>query len=148
MTRTATVAARGQGGAHLPPQLAGLRPNERIIYDALAQEAQPIKAYALLDHLHERGVRSPMTVYRALGALVEKGLARKVHSQNAFVATGEEDGPLAYVTCRRCGETRAMPVDLPALRQACPAITGEAPEVAIEVSADCGAWCGRTVKGA
>lgn len=102
MTRAATAALRGSDGATAPPQGASLRPNERIVYDALIGEDRPVKAYALLDRLGERGIRSPMTVYRALGALVEKGLARKVHSQNAFVAAAQTGEPTAYVTCRGC----------------------------------------------
>ena len=84
-----------------------------------------------------------MTVYRALGALVEKGPARKVLSQNAFVATDGPGTPAAYVTCRRCGETRAARVDAELSRRACPSLPARASDLAIEVTTGCGAWCGR-----
>ena len=90
-----------------------LKPNERLIYDALKRADKPMKAYALLDVLREEGVRAPMTVYRALDTLIDKGCVKKITSLNAYIASPTcRGGPAtAFVICKECGATRQMELD-------------------------------------
>jgi Fur family zinc uptake transcriptional regulator len=63
-----------------------------------------MKAYELLECLREEGINAPMTVYRALGRLAERGLVRKIESLNAYYAlpSGAEGGCAAFLICRHC----------------------------------------------
>lgn len=81
--------------------------NERIVYHELCVNAGPMKAYELLERVHKQGMRAPMTVYRALNALIRRGMAKKLASMNAFVALNREAGKAAdaFVTCLKCGRT-------------------------------------------
>lgn len=89
-----------------------LKRNEQLVYDALQQSDRPLKAYGLLEMLQDHGLRAPMTIYRALDALIEKGLAKKIASLNAFTAikTGEKKQLSAFFTCRNCGLTTEVPL--------------------------------------
>jgi len=100
---------QAQGGCDPIP--APLTRNERLVYEQLKAAHAPMKAYDLLDALHDFGLRAPMTIYRALDGLQAKGLAQKVLSQNAFVCVDEaaRPQPRAVITCRRCGKAN-LPV--------------------------------------
>ena len=55
----------------------------------VADAGKPIKAYDLLDKVHEgegAGAAAPPTVYRALDFLLANGFIHKLESVNAFVA--------------------------------------------------------------
>lgn len=84
--------------------------NERIVLSELQKWDIPAKAYDLLENLIDEGIRSPMTIYRALDSLIWKGLAKKVASLNAFVAVPEDGGSryCAFFTCKICGTTRKV----------------------------------------
>lgn len=84
--------------------------NESRIYEELCASGAPMKAYAILEKLQDEGIRAPMTVYRALDALIDRGVVKKVTSLNAFAAVQEDAAQSigAYVTCRRCGQTREV----------------------------------------
>ncbi len=86
-----------------------LPPNAQLVLDTLRAEARPLKAYAILAALEDRGIRAPMTVYRALDRLIAERLVTRVDSQNAFFALpdAEDDEPLMLVICERCGEANA-----------------------------------------
>lgn len=64
---------------------AGLTRNETMVWHVLWRSDSPLKAYEVLDRLKARGVRAPMTVYRALDGLVGKGLVHKLDALNAFM---------------------------------------------------------------
>lgn len=89
-----------------------LTKNESLVYTALQKADRPIKAYELLDLLYDKGLKAPMTIYRALEGLQEKALAQKVFSQNAFVSIDHHmrARPRAVVTCRQCGSARLVPL--------------------------------------
>jgi Fur family zinc uptake transcriptional regulator len=84
--------------------------NEEMVYARLIDADKPLKAYDLLDRLHDEGLKAPMTIYRALDGLIGRGLARKIASLNAFVALTPETSAAigAFVTCTRCGKTRSI----------------------------------------
>ena len=112
---TSNKRARGSKGARAEKAANGisLNRNAQAVYDALLGAQTPRKAYALLEQLHDRGLKSPMTIYRALDELMERGLARKIASLNAFVAVRQQSAgtPMAFVTCKRCGATREIPIN-------------------------------------
>ena len=89
MTGNKNGAATHDGGRQRPP---GLSKNEKLVWNVLAASDDPLKAYEILDKLKDKGVRAPMTVYRALDGLEEKGHIHKLDGLNAFVLCNHE-GP-------------------------------------------------------
>jgi len=87
---------------------ARLTPARRKMLDILARAGRPVGAYELVDLMAESGKRpAPISVYRALGYLTEKGLAHRLASKNAFVACGHRHDagePVVFLICDRCGE--------------------------------------------
>lgn len=86
--------------------------NEKLVWDALNQSAEPLKAYEILDILKERGVRAPMTVYRALDGLEGKGHIHKLEGLNAFVLCNHE-GPhqvQTFLVCSDCSHVAELDV--------------------------------------
>lgn len=81
-----------------------LTPNDRIVLSCLEQRNVPMKAYELLESLRNEGINAPMTVYRALSRLCEKGRVRKIESINAYYALPEpEKGEVgAFLLCQQC----------------------------------------------
>lgn len=79
--------------------------NEGLISDALRSAGRPLGAYDLIELLHQDGISSPPTVYRALKRLTEIGLAHRIESLNAFVACshGLHSGVAAFAICNACG---------------------------------------------
>ena len=71
---------------------AYLTRNEQVVLAELEKWQTPAKAYDLLEKLIDKGLRSPMTIYRALDSLICKGLAKKVATLNAYVAVPENRG--------------------------------------------------------
>jgi len=109
------------GGGKKRP--AGLTKNEKLVWDALAACNEPKKAYEILDMLKEKGVRAPMTVYRALDGLVAKGVIHKLDGLNSFVLCNHE-GPhevQAFLVCENCTTVTEIDID--------PASVGVAPAV-------------------
>jgi len=92
---------------------SGLTKNERLVWDALSAGADPLKAYEILDILKEKGVRAPMTVYRALDGLEEKGFIHKLEGLNSFVPCNH-DGPhpvQAFLVCEKCASVLEVDLD-------------------------------------
>jgi Fur family zinc uptake transcriptional regulator len=79
--------------------------NEHLVSNALRAAGRPLGAYDLIELLHEDGIVSPTTVYRALKRLTELGLAHRIESLNAFVACshGSHRGVAAFAICGDCG---------------------------------------------
>ncbi len=94
-----------------PP--AGLTKNEGLVWETLRAVAGPLKAYEILDHLKDRGVRAPMTVYRALGGLVHKGLIHKIEAMNAFVLCnhGSPHEVEVFTVCDTCERVKEIQID-------------------------------------
>lgn len=91
---------------------AGLAKNEKLVWDVLAEADEPLKAYEILDKLKERGVRAPMTVYRALDGLEAKGHIHKLDGLNAFVLCNHE-GPhvvQTFLVCETCSTVQELEV--------------------------------------
>ena len=94
-----------------PPQ--GLTRNEALVFDALSGGYEPLKAYEILDHLKDKGVRAPMTVYRALEGLEEKGYIHKLERTNSFVRCdhGAPHEVQIFLICEQCGSAREIQIE-------------------------------------
>lgn len=115
-----TVPQSGAHAASRPPATADDKPltrNERVVLKKLQTAPHPLKAYQLLESLHESGMRAPMTIYRALSSLMQRGLVRKIASANAFVAAAPDmrSAPGAYFLCKSCGRAFEKPLDAKAI---------------------------------
>jgi Fur family zinc uptake transcriptional regulator len=82
-----------------------LTPIRRRVLEVLLGAPKPLGAYDLADSLASQGRRmAPITVYRALDFLIEQGLAHRLASRNAYIAsTGSHRIP-AFLICDGCGE--------------------------------------------
>ncbi len=92
---------------------AGLTRNESLVWDSLNENLEPLKAYEILDKLKERGVRAPMTVYRALEGLEEKGYIHKLEGLNSFVLCKHE-GPhdvQVFLVCETCASATEVEIE-------------------------------------
>jgi Fur family zinc uptake transcriptional regulator len=70
---------------------------------------------------------APISVYRALGYLLDNGLAHRLASQNAFVVCGHAHGaedPVVFLICERCGDVKEA--TSPGLAKELAALAGEA----------------------
>ena len=98
--RTDMVDSR-EGEPRAAPTDTALTRNEQLVLGTLKRAQGPLKAYELLSELKSRGVRAPMTVYRALDRLEGRGLVHKLDGLGAFVVCNH-DGPHALQTFLVC----------------------------------------------
>ena len=70
---------------------ASLTRNESMVLGTLKTADGPLKAYELLAQLKTRGVKAPMTVYRALDRLENRGLVHKLDGLGAFVVCNHDE---------------------------------------------------------
>lgn len=92
----------------------GLTRNESLVWESLAEAGGPLKAYEILDRLKDKGVRAPMTVYRALEGLDQKGFIHKLEGINAFVPCKHE-GPhevQVFLVCESCASAKEVELDV------------------------------------
>jgi len=89
-----------------------LTPIRLEVLDEIAASHAAIGAYDVLDRLARKGRRlAPISVYRAIDALVEAGIVHKLETQNAFFACHRPDeharepagGGQLVLTCNSCG---------------------------------------------
>ncbi len=102
--------ARSNGDGRSPD---GLTKNEKLVWETLSNGSDPLKAYEILDLLKAKGVRAPMTVYRALDGLEEKGLIHKLQGMNSFVPCNHE-GPhpiQAFLVCDKCAGVKEVDLE-------------------------------------
>ncbi len=116
-----------------------LKRNEQLVYDALRRSSVPLKAYQLLDELQDMGLRAPMTIYRALEALIARDCVKKIESLNAFLAVDCEARTRghAFLICRNCMKTKEIELDENQLSSLFSPITVTPDDVNIEVFGDC-----------
>lgn len=89
--------------------MRGLTPARRRALDILAKANRPVGAYEMIELMADaEGKRpAPISVYRALGYLLDNGLAHRLASRNAFVVCGhphEAEEPVIFLICEQCGE--------------------------------------------
>lgn len=92
-------------------KIAGLTPARKRALDILTDANRPVGAYEMIDLMAGAdGKRpAPVSVYRALGYLLDNGLAHRLASKNAFVACGHAhhgEEPVVFLICEQCGEVK------------------------------------------
>jgi len=126
---------------------AALSRNERLVFNLLANSSKALKAYDLLNQLHDEGLRAPMTIYRALDTLKARGLVKKVVSLNAFVAVNDDghskakSQTYAFLICRGCHKVRQITIDETYVDAMFATETVAAGDVCIEAFASCESIC-------
>ncbi|WP_229779233.1 Fur family transcriptional regulator [Pseudomonas matsuisoli] len=78
---------------------------------ALEAAKVPLGAYALLENLRGTGINAPMQVYRALRVLTSYGLAHRIETLDAYVASQSPQGHAsftAFAICDCCGQVEAF----------------------------------------
>ena len=83
-----------------------LTKNQNVVLDALRQSSAPMSAYQILDveDVRSKGLKAPLTIYRALDKLVEAGLVHRIETLNAFVSCDQDHHtePPAFMICEEC----------------------------------------------
>jgi Fur family zinc uptake transcriptional regulator len=92
---------------HRTQRIAALNKVPREVYDLMRESEGPVVAYELLRRLQLKRGRNvpPPTIYRAVDALMEAGLAHKIEELGAYVLCGAEEDHAhdpAFVVCERC----------------------------------------------
>jgi Fur family zinc uptake transcriptional regulator len=110
-------------------QIPGLTPARRRVLDILTKANRPVGAFELMDLMVSAdGKRpAPISVYRALGFLLDHGLAHRLESKNAFVFCGHRhaaEEPVVFLICEQCGEVKEA--TSAALGRELAALTGKA----------------------
>jgi len=90
-----------------------LTPLRRAVFQEIAGSHRPIGAYEVLDRLARRGDRlAPISVYRAIEALVSAGIVHRFESRNAFFAChGGHDLRQLVLACEACGRVAEVDGD-------------------------------------
>jgi Fur family zinc uptake transcriptional regulator len=107
--------AEAMGRAHEAFKTKGLKltPLRQSVFQEIAGSHRAIGAYEVLDKLAARGERlAPISVYRAIDALVGAGLVHRFESRNAFFAchAGHEARRLV-LACETCGRVAEVDGD-------------------------------------
>jgi Fur family zinc uptake transcriptional regulator len=90
-----------------------LTPLRQSVFREIAASHKAIGAYEVLDKLATRGERlAPISVYRAIEALVSAGLVHRFESRNAYFAchAGHEMRQLV-LACEACGRVAEVDAD-------------------------------------
>ncbi|MCX7899772.1 MAG: transcriptional repressor [Methylocystis sp.] len=100
-----------KSGSSAKSATRGLTPARRRALDILTRANRPVGAYEMIDLMAAAdGKRpAPVSVYRALGYLLDTGLAHRIESRNAFVVCGHAHGheePVVFLICEQCGEVK------------------------------------------
>ena len=81
----------------------------RKVYEEIASTQASVGAYEVLDRLAKKGTRlAPISVYRALDALLEAGVVHRLESKNAYFACRHLHQPRMgrrpmFMSCEVCG---------------------------------------------
>jgi Fur family zinc uptake transcriptional regulator len=85
--------------------LGELNDTQKRVHRILSSAEGPLSAYEVLDQMRGKGAVTPPTVYRSLDKLIEKGLAHRLESLNAYVACKHphHHDMAAFAICENCG---------------------------------------------
>lgn len=81
----------------------------RKVFEEIASTTASVGAYEVLDRLAKKGTRlAPISVYRALDALLEAGVVHRLESKNAYFACRRLHQPRTgrrpmFLSCETCG---------------------------------------------
>lgn len=122
-----------------------LTPLRRSVLEEVAGSHAAVGAYDVLDRLARKGGRrlAPISVYRALDALVEAGLVHRLESRNAFFACHAAHAPnrrQIVLACERCGTVAevAAPAVFDGIAAAAGGVGFAPARALVEVIGDCG----------
>ena len=83
--------------------------NQQAVLTALKGADKPLTAYDVLGlpAIRKAGMKAPLTIYRALDKLIDRGLVHRIESLNAFVHCdhGPHDHATGFLICTDCGRT-------------------------------------------
>ena len=122
-------------------QWTGMR---AAVFDALASFDKPASAYDVAEAVSKAQERriAANSVYRILDLFVEVNLARRVESENAYVANQHPEclHDCIFLICDRCGQTVHVDDDAlsSSIRRAAAKAGFSAPRPVIEVRGTCG----------
>jgi Fur family transcriptional regulator, zinc uptake regulator len=94
---------------------SGLRmtPLRACVFEEVSASHRAMGAYEILDRIALKGQRlAPISVYRALEALVEAGVVHRLESRNAFFACQQShasERPYLVLVCSGCGRVAEAP---------------------------------------
>jgi Fur family transcriptional regulator, zinc uptake regulator len=93
---------------HHAHALDDLNETQKRVYRILVAAPNPLSAYEVLDRMRAKGAVTPPTVYRSLDKLIEKGLAHRLESVNAYVTCRHphHHDMAAFAICEECGAVR------------------------------------------
>jgi Fur family zinc uptake transcriptional regulator len=98
--------------AHKGLRLTRLRAQ---VFEEIARSHHSIGAYEIIERLAVHGTRlAPISVYRAIEALMDAGVVHRLESKNAYFAchcihgAGREH---IVLSCERCGTVAEMPAE-------------------------------------
>ncbi|MCB5175101.1 MULTISPECIES: Fur family transcriptional regulator [Microvirga] len=85
-----------------------LNETQKRVYRILVAAQNPLSAYEVLDRMRSKGAVTPPTVYRSLDKLIEKGLAHRLESLNAYVTCSHphHHDMAAFAICEECGSVK------------------------------------------
>lgn len=80
----------------------------QMVFEEIAATYASIGAYDILARMAEKGTRvAPISIYRALDALLEAGVIHRLESKNAFFACRRVDHSTGrrpiFLSCEKCG---------------------------------------------
>lgn len=82
----------------------------RKVFEEIAATTASVGAYEILDRLAKKGTRlAPISIYRALDALLEAGVVHRLESKNAYFASRALHQPKTdrrpmFLACETCGQ--------------------------------------------
>jgi Fur family zinc uptake transcriptional regulator len=90
-----------------------LTPLRQSVFQEIAASHKAIGAYDVLDRLAAKGERlAPISVYRAIDALVAAGIVHRFESRNAFFAChAGHDMRQLVLACETCGRVAEVDAD-------------------------------------
>jgi Fur family transcriptional regulator, zinc uptake regulator len=129
-----------------------LTPLRRLVFEEIAGSHDAVGAYDVLDRLvRKTGERmAPVSVYRAIDALLEAGVVHRLESRNAFYAChNPAHGRHIAMVCNTCGAvTELAGSDLHGGIERAAASAGFAvASIVVEVAGLCAPCTGGTGKG-
>jgi len=89
----------------------------RKVFEEIASTPASVGAYEVLDRLAKKGTRlAPISVYRALDALLEAGVVHRLESKNAYFACKRMNQPRTgrrpmFLSCEKCGAVQEVDGD-------------------------------------
>ena len=89
--------------------------NDQLILKIIKKSKKDLTAYDILDELNKIKKTQPMTVYRALSNLIEKGLIHKSNFKKTYMLCNhshEENHNTILAICKKCGISEELSAKL------------------------------------